>query len=402
MDETKYYLQIDLLKGFAIISVLIMHSFDIVTGTTGLSTLIVSSSLNSASFIQMNPISLFGLIQTIKVLSLWQAIPLFFVMMGITLGMSFKRHNYFSLKETYSKTYFRSRFIRLYFPYVILFVISVILALVTVILFNLEIFTNLSVLNFVGYLPIVGPNFGLYFITLVFEVIFIFPIIYLAYKKNPKLTLIIVVIIDIIYQIIAFYYINDFINSICIIRFISALTIGLWISDQSFNFNNSVDKLITIKNFIIDYKVLVSLAIIGFFYLLLWYFFYMGYLTSYLYPIPYLNHNFSIFSCQNVISFFYISVLIILGFLIFPNKSRNILIIKLSDVGKVSYHIFLIQIIYFNFFYIFFPVNNLSTIDKLTIIVGNVLISIILGFLFYYVEQKISSKVFSKKNIKIK
>ena len=251
-------------------------------------------------------------------------------------------------------------------------------------------------------MPIVGPNFGSYFITLVFEVIFIFPIIYLAYKKNPKLTLIIVVIIDIIYQIIAFYYINDFINSICIIRFISALTIGLWISDQSFNFNNSVDKLITIKNFIIDYKVLVSLAIIGFFYLLLWYFFYMGYLTSYLYPIPYLNHNFSIFSCQNVISFFYISVLIILGFLIFPNKSRNILIIKLSDVGKVSYHIFLIQIIYFNFFYIFFPVNNLSTIDKLTIIVGNVLISIILGFLFYYVEQKISSKVFSKKNIKIK
>ena len=138
MDETKYYLQIDLLKGFAIISVLIMHSFDIVTGTTGLSTLIVSSSLNSASFIQMNPISLFGLIQTIKVLSLWQAIPLFFVMMGITLGMSFKRHNYFSLKETYSKTYFRSRFIRLYFPYVILFVISLILALVTVILFNLK------------------------------------------------------------------------------------------------------------------------------------------------------------------------------------------------------------------------------------------------------------------------
>ena len=206
----------------------------------------------------MNSISLLGLIQTIKVLTLWQAIPLFFVIMGLTLGMSFKRHNYFNLKKIYSKSYLKSRFIRLYFPYILLFIISFVLALVTIILFNLNILTNLSILNLLGYLPLTGPNFGSYFITLVFQVIFIFPIIYLAYKKNPKLTLITVVIVDIIYQIIAFFYISDFINSICIIRFISALTIGLWISDQSFNFSNSLNTLTKIKNFILDYKAFVS------------------------------------------------------------------------------------------------------------------------------------------------
>ena len=95
--KARYYLQIDILKAFAIIAVVIMHSFDKLTSTlisNEQTSSIAVNSLTSTSIIQINHISLIGIIESVKIFTLWQAIPIFFIIMGITLGMSFKRHNY--------------------------------------------------------------------------------------------------------------------------------------------------------------------------------------------------------------------------------------------------------------------------------------------------------------------
>jgi len=258
---------------------------------------------------------------------------------------------------------------------------------------NVNPFGTPSLLILVGFFPLNGLNWGSYFITLVLQLVFVFPLIYLAYMKNPKLTLISAVIIDITFQILAYYYISSSAYSICIIRFISALIIGLWISDH-FNFDNSLDMLNKVKIFLLNNKLLIFLSIIGIVYLTVWYFLYQEYISSFLYPIPYLNSKFGIFSCQNILSFVYAALLIILGLLIFPNNSKSRILNKLGIIGKASYHIFLIQILYFSIFSMSNIIISLTLINKILIIFGDVLLCTMLGVLFYYLEQKLSNKLF--------
>lgn len=397
--KPKYYLQIDILKAFAIISVIIIHSFDKLTATlisNDQTSSIAVNSLNTTSIIQINHITFIGIIESVKIFSLWQAIPIFFIVMGITLGMSFKRRKYSNLKEIYSKNYFKSRFIRLYFPYIVLLLITVILGVLILIATNINLFGNFSLYTLVGYIPLNGPNFGSYFITLVLQVIFVFPLIYIAYMRNPKITLISVVIIDLTFQILAYYYVSPLLYSICIIRFISALTIGLWISDHDFNLDNSLDILSKVKIFLLNNKLFIFLSLIGILYLSLWYLLYEGYLISLFYPLPYLNNKFATFGCQNVLSFVYVALLIILAFIIFPNKSKSRTLNQIGIIGKASYHIFLIQILYFTIFSLSNILSTSIIINKILIILGDVLLCIILGILFYYLEQKFSSLVFLK------
>ena len=377
-----------------------MHSFDKLTFSGKISSTTITN-LNTNSFIQINHIPLLGIIESIKIFSLWQAVPLFFVLMGITLGMSFKRHNYTSLKEIYSKNYFKSRFIRLYIPYILLLLTSVILGFLILLVTNVNQFGRLSLLTLVGFLPLQGPNFGSYFITLVLQVVFVFPLIYVLYRKNPKITLISAIMIDLAFQIVTYYYLSSAIYSFCIIRFISALTIGLWVSDQDFNFGKSLNMLSKFKNFLLNNKLLTVFSLIGIFYLIFWYFLYSGYLSSFFYPLPYLNSKFATFGCQNVLSFVYVALLIVLGFLIFPNSSKNRILNKLRVIGKASYHIFLIQILYFDIFSLSAVLNKSTLINKLLILLGDILLCTILGVLFYYLERKFSSIVFlQNKNLK--
>lgn len=396
--KARYYLQIDILKAFAIIAVVIMHSFDKLTSTVisnEQTSSIAVHSLTSTSIIQINHISLLVIIESVKIFTLWQAIPIFFIIMGITLGMSFKRHNYTSLKDIYSKNYFKSRFIRLYFPYILLLLITFILGVLIFLTTNINQFGNLSLYTIVGFIPLKGPNYGSYFITLVLQVVFVFPLIYMAYMKNPKLILISAAIFDITFQIVAYYYLNSLLYSLCIVRFISALIIGLWISDQDFDFENPLNRLSKLKNFVITNKLLLYLSIIGIIYLTIWYFLYEGYLTSSFYPIPYLNNNFGIFGCQNVLSFVYTAFLISLGFLIFPNNFKSRILNKIGIIGKASYHIFLIQILYFTLFSMSNFINPITLLNKILIIFGDIILCVLLGVMFYYLEQKFSSILFN-------
>ena len=137
--------------------------------------------------------------------------------------------------------------------------------------------------NLVGYFPLNGPNYGYYFVTLVIEVIFIFPILYILYLLKPLLALTVAVSTDFIFQFIAFYYISSFTYSVWYLRFVSALIIGLWISNKEFNIETS-NSLSWFKTFLSRDTSLILLSIIGIIYLTLWYLLYMGYVTSIILP----------------------------------------------------------------------------------------------------------------------
>ena len=171
MKNLGYYLQIDLLKCIAIISVIIFHSFDF------------TNNKALPAFFSLIYFSI-----------LVQAIPIFFILMGRNAGASFERKGMVKLGKLYSKTYFKARFYRLIVPVIFIFIFSLFLGLQMDKIY-------LGILNLIGYLPLTGP--GNYFITIILQFIFVFPLIFFFYKKNPEITIIFSILISFIFEVLS-------------------------------------------------------------------------------------------------------------------------------------------------------------------------------------------------------
>ena len=140
--EQKYYQQIDILKALAIISVVILHT-------------IPEEYLYS----------------TFAVFHIWQAVPVFMIIMGVNLAMSFKRREYHKLNEMYSLDYLLRRFERIVYPFILFFVLTFIFGIIKTIMIG-ENRIYLGALSLIGFLPVTGP--GNYFITLLFQLLIYF------------------------------------------------------------------------------------------------------------------------------------------------------------------------------------------------------------------------------------
>ena len=338
IHKSFYVLQIDLIKGLAIISVILLHTFP-------------------------RPM----LVQTYSQFHIWQAVPIFFILMGITSGISFSRREYTRIKQFYSRDYFLRRFERLIVPFLIVFLISLVWGI-----YHNKFY--IGWLSLIGRLPVPGP--GNYFVSILLQYIFIFPLIYILYKKSPKLMLITLFSIDTLFQLVAPYLsIFDsvpYLYSACIFRYFSAIALGLYISEDLLTSGHI--EILSKKNRFILIGIPISIV--------------------YLLMARFTRQPFFLFSdalaFQNVISFFYPLLLVVVMLRIFPDKTDNALLNSLATIGKASYHIFLIQILFFAFclsFVRFVNWVNLWIIGPLAIL-ANVISVIILGLIFYFFDFK--------------
>jgi peptidoglycan/LPS O-acetylase OafA/YrhL len=345
-----YILQIDLIKGLAMISVILLHTLP-------------------------RPI----LIQTYSQFHIWQAVPIFFILMGITSGISFSRRGYTRIKQIYSRKYFLRKFERLIVPFLTVFLISLVWG----------IYHNnfyIGWLSLIGKLPVSGP--GNYFVSIVLQYIFIFPLIYILYKKSPNLMLITLFSIDFLFQLVAPYLaIFDnvpYLYGACIFRYFSAIALGLYISEDLLTSRHI--ELLSKKNRFILVGVPISIV--------------------YLFMARFTRQPFFLFSeargFQNVISFFYPLLLVVIMLRFFPEKTDNVILNSLATIGKASYHIFLIQILFFGFglsFVRFVNWDNLWVIGPLAIL-ANIISATILGLIFYFFEKNFKVKFREKMSLK--
>jgi peptidoglycan/LPS O-acetylase OafA/YrhL len=103
---------------------------------------------------------------------------------------------------------------------------------------------------------------------------------------------------------------------------------------------------------------------------------------------------------QTVLSFFYPLILCVLGLRYLPSNGNSFWNI-ISLIGKASYHIFLIQIIFFGAGFSITSIIASSGLQGVynTYILGiialasNITITLLLGLLFYYIEPKLIKKV---------
>lgn len=358
MSESKrnhYYLQIDLLKCIAIISVIIVHSIN---------------------FRDTSTVPIW--INLIVAFSLAQAIPIFFVLMGRNAGASFERKSLFKLSELYSKTYFKARFYRLIIPVLITFIVSLFLGL-----YLNKIY--LGILNLIGYFPLTG--YGNYFISILLQFIFIFPLLYFFYQKNPKITILLTILISFIFEVVSTVIPtlqgNSYLYQACILRYILALVLGLWLVD------NYDKRLSLLRN---KYIILGLLISVGYILISSVYSFKIAFFTPYWQP-------------ENFLAFFYPLVFCAVGMRYLPGQETNLLVKTAAFIGKASYHIFLVQILYTgaelalgaNLFILLLNVLNLPlNPSTLTILAFTILTNVLIGILFFVGESKFT-KILSSK-----
>ncbi len=278
-----HLLQIDLLKGLAIISIILLH-------TVALPAYLLPT------------------------LYLGQAIPIFMVIMGINFGLSQEKSN----MQTYLM-YLQKRFTRFGIPFLCIYILLLLYRI-----WELKI-GRVNTLIGKSIFPFTAP--GDYFILLLFSYIISAPLLYHLYSLKRRLTLIASFFIAFLFELFAakssLLDAHPILYSGSLLIFLPAIFLGFWIS-QDFN-------IFSKRNLFILYLLPLSLI-------------YLIINNSLSFRFPFFLDQ---WQTQIFITIFYTVILILLGIRYLPSHSNNKLTSFLKSVGIASYHIFLIQLLYF-------------------------------------------------------
>ncbi|MFX1364186.1 MAG: acyltransferase [Promethearchaeota archaeon] len=271
--------------------------------------------------------------------TLWEriSIPVFLVIMGFNMGISFQRKGLAKLNELYSWSYFKSKILRYVIPFLVLYAFSTLIGLILyqfniTAMYHGQYYPDHGFIQlFTGILPFWGP--GNWFIPVIFGSIIIFPLVYWAFTKKQILTLIICFIVEIVLQLIVFFFIGEITSweefhllGIFMTSFpfyLSAIGLGLW-----FSFN---PKPFSRRNLFIWILFPISLT-----YIIYYQFFGFRLMIN---DIPLIRGDY------HFLVFPYSAVLVLMVMIILPQYSENRFSRMISLIGKSTYHILLTQIL---------------------------------------------------------
>lgn len=276
---------IDVLKGLAIISVILLHTYD------GFLLLGIGAPLH-----------------------IWQAVPVFMILQGYNNTNSYLRRGFRELEDFLNIKYFMKKFNRLLFPYIVFFILQTIFLKIT----DPVYFSSISIIErfLTG-----GRGPGSYFVPLSIQTQLLLPLIFLFMKKNTEVRLAIVFLISVLLEVLSLKLpIEEDLYRILLIRFIFALALGVALAIlKSDFFNTTLFKILTITS---------AIYIIG---------------------VMYFDWDFimeKFWHSQHAPGFFW-PLFIIIFFEQLKLSPNNKMINALSIFGKASYHIFLVQLFYF-------------------------------------------------------
>jgi peptidoglycan/LPS O-acetylase OafA/YrhL len=286
--------QIDVLKGLAIIGVMVQHAF-------------------GDGFLQHSWETLYA----------GQAVPVFFVIMGLNAAQSMARRQARSLSDLYTRSYLTGRWQRLVVPIVWVWPVALLVALLVGEL-------HIGPLALVGVLPISSAP-GNYFVTIVLEFAVLFPLVFWCFTRAPVATTVVVAVADIGFELLAPHVhmfglsgpAHGYIYEAAIVKYGLAILAGVWLSRIKLGRRGMA--LLTVG------------ALVGLVYLVV------------LHQDPgdfgWLVPSFS--RTTNFISVFYAVWLTVLGIRLLPGDGASPLYRRFERLGRASYHIFLVQIVWF-------------------------------------------------------
>lgn len=324
-----HYQQIDILKGLAIIAVLLLHS-----------------------------LTREQLVDSYALFHIWQAVPVFLVLMGLNLGISYGSKT-LHFEHLYTAHYFSRKAMRIVFPLLIIFVLAIVAGYTWQQLYDRDVYT-LGWKNLIGVLPVSGK--GNYFITLLLQSLLLLPLIGYTFNRWPVATSVVLVLLEIGFQLIAaqmsYFEQDSYLYDAAFFRYLSAIVLGLWTA-----------RMIE-KPFLQYGWLLVALGIASGLYLYL-----LQYQQWRLLPFR------EAWQSQVLLTFPYAALMVYLGLKAFPQQSDFFAWRVLAFVGQASYHIFLVQVLYF------------GLVQDDSNILLNLGICVVAGLTFFWAETKLSKKL---------
>lgn len=287
------------------------------------------------------------------------AVPIFMIVSGYTFTNSALNKNIDTIKKWFNIKNIIPKLTRFIIPFTIVFFINIIL----------ESFFNINKYNFtkIILLYITGGNGpGAYYFPILIQLLIFFPFLYLIIKTKKEKGVIILILIQLSLEIITqILNVDVSLYRLLIYRYIIFLSLGIYLS-------------LYIKH--IEKKNLYISFLIGFIYIML---------TSYFKYSSIIFKYWTATSMPTALYIFTIVALLIIKFKDYKFKECkfNKIVILIS---KSSYHIFLIQMVYYNlgFGYIMHSI--------LFRIIINIFLCIIFGIVFYKIENLIIKQLVHK------
>jgi len=303
--------------------------------------------------------------------------------MGFNMSMSFERKGASSLKELYSKSYIKNKLTRFLLPYIVFYISSsfifLIIHTVGFQLFIHPVFDN-KILMLIGFTIFWGP--GMWFIPVIFGSIFITPVLYYMFQKEPELSLLLCFMSDLVMTFVAYIvYGTTGLDVIAVyfagfvLMYLSAIAMGIWFS-KDFEITSKRNIFVWILLPVSIFYVIVN---------------------------TYFGFNFFIFFLEyNVMYMAYPAFIFLLAMKYIPNKAEGKITNVIRNLGNSTYHLFLTQILYFSIIYHLFPdaVYTGGLVYSglfIFFLIFNYTIIISIGYTWYEVERRIREKYAAKK-----
>ena len=292
-----HFTQIDILKGLAIISVILIHTY--------------------------NSNILFAIGAPFYI---WQAVPVFLLLAGFTNAYALFSANKTTLAESYDLSVIFRRLKRLIPPYLVIWIFQLVIVLgIFISGINIHVqdtnhffYTGVDwIFNFLSG----ASGQGHYFVPLIIQFIFLTPFFYYLALRSPNQMLVFALILDLgLEYISAVSGLPSWLYSVLCIRFIFICGLGVWLAFQE--------------------RVMTRWILLG------------GLLSAlYIFAVCYLNFQFWFFSVDptffHAFAFFWTLVIVVLGFQYLPSDPSNSIVRILTELGKASWHIFLVQMTFF-------------------------------------------------------
>lgn len=335
-----HFTQIDLLKGLAIISVIVMHTYNMkLLATAG------------APFY------------------IFQAVPVFILLAAFNNAYALSAKGKTTLPECYDLNIIFRRLKRILLPYLIIWIVQLIL-----VFWVLSITNDLGVQNpnhffYTGFDTLFnfltgasGP--GNYFIPLIVQVILLVPILYWLALRSPNMMLAVAFIAGLILEYAT--VLSDmplWLYVTLIIPYIFMAALGVWLVFR--------ERIVTPWIVVAGLLSAVYIAAVSYFDFQFWFF-----RTDTMF-----HHEFA---------FFWTLLIVVLGFQYLPADPAGKVVRIVAELGKASWHIFLVQMTWFFFLgYAYTPGDQaVSSI----IILGLVYLipCLLIGYGFYLVQNRLT------------
>ena len=286
------------------------------------------------------------------------AVPIFLFTSGYLYTSSFNRAGIETLGSVYAPSSLIPKLVRFLIPLAIVCTAEILLARIidpdTQFHFDLALISN-------------GMGPGTYYIPLLFLFVFLIPVVYIATKVIGFYSVIVCFVLNGVYEILSRMFENPY-YTILPLRFLFLISFGCWLF-----FHKSNGASPTCIMWVIS--ILASLVGVVFIICTL----YLD-IDPVIVDIPWANVS-------------YIACLYILPVMMFFIYYANLSSRLLAMMGKASFNIFLVQMLYYKFF----ADIVYSHFDSLLYgVIISILLCSVTGILFYRIEQPLSSTLLRK------